>query len=132
MDWNGTSRFQILRTKLPEVYTWVHGRPTNSKHTPRTATFWTEEWPRLSKKKKKKQEEIAAWDEEETRLQEARRKREIFRILSEAEEYLKVISDARAKLEKCMVPSMPCTPKQECLGNRMLCRYSKTLGNLKL
>ena len=31
-------------------------------------------------------------------------------------EYIKVISDARAKPEKCVVPAMPCIPQEECSG----------------
>ena len=29
---------------------------------------------------------------------------------------LKVISEAREKLDKCVVPSMPCSPKEGCSG----------------
>ena len=51
--------------------------------------------------KKQKQEEIANWDEEKTSLQHARRRKGIFDVSSEDTEYLKVISEARATLEKC-------------------------------
>ena len=51
--------------------------------------------------KKQKQEEVTGWDDEKIRLQEVRRKRGIFCVSSEYTEYHKVISEARAKLEKC-------------------------------
>ena len=43
---------------------------------------------------------MPAWDIEKTRLQEARRKRRIFDVSSEETEDLKVITEARAKLER--------------------------------
>ena len=49
---------------------------------------------------------IAAWDEAKTGFQEARRRRGNFDVPSEGTEYLKVISEARATLVKCVVPSI--------------------------
>ena len=61
------------------------------------------------------QEETAAWDEEKTRLHEACRKRGIFNASSGETKYLKLISEAGAKLKKCTVPSMPCVPRKVCM-----------------
>ena len=58
------------------------------------------------RRNKKKQEEIASWDDEKIRLQEARRKRGIFDVSSEDAAYFKVISDSRAKLERCVAAAM--------------------------
>ena len=71
-------------------------------------TLWPEEWPRLSKKHK--QEEI----EEETRQQNTSRRRGIFDVESEDAEHFKVISEARAKLVRGVVPSMPGIHKEGC------------------
>ena len=63
-----------------------------------TDTIWPEERPRRSKKQLK--EEIAARDDEKI-------------VSSEDTEYLKMNSEAGAKLEKCTVPSMAlCSPKK--------------------
>ena len=64
---------------------------------------------RLSKKRE--QEDIAAWDEVKTRMQGSRRNQGIFDFTSEDTENLKVISEAQAKLETCVVPFMPCIPE---------------------
>ena len=53
--------------------------------------------------KKHKQEEMGAWQDEKARLQETRRSEGMFDV-------------ARAKLERCVVPSMPCVPNEECSG----------------
>ena len=38
----------------------------------------------------------------------------IFDVSSEDTEYVKVVSKAREHVEKCVGPSMPCIPKDEC------------------
>ena len=101
-EWNGTTRFQRLRMQLPEGNKWVNGRPTQVQKTTRLDTIGSEEWHRLLKKQKK--EEIATWDEEKTRLQHACRKRGNIDVSSEDTEHLKVISEGRVKLEKCVDP----------------------------
>ena len=93
----------------------------------RPDTIWPEQWPRLSKKPRP--DEIAAWDDEQTRLQEVRRKRGNFDVPSEDIEYLKVISEARAKLERYVVPSMPCIPKDDCSGKPDATPTFKCSGN---
>ena len=56
-------------------------------------TMRPEEWPRLSMKPKKREKFLENSVEEE--------------------DYLNVISEARAKLETCVVPSVPRVPKEE-------------------
>ena len=76
----------------------MNGRPTHVQKTARPDTIWPFEWPTLSKKQK--QEVAAAGDDEKTRLPEACRKKVIFDVSSQDTQYLKVISEARAKVEK--------------------------------
>ena len=64
--------------------------------------------------KETKKEETAAWDDEKTRLQKLREKGKISRFIRRYRKTIKVISQARAKLEWCVVPSVPCVPKGEC------------------
>ena len=79
-DWIGTTRFQILRTKIPEGHKCVNGRPTTIQKTTRPDKICREEWPRLSKKQTL--EPMANWDEEETRLHEACRKKILLNMTS--------------------------------------------------
>ena len=61
-------------------------------------TIWTEEWPRLSKKKKK--EKIASWSEEKRPDCKNHTRKEVSSRFSIADtDCLKVISDAREKIE---------------------------------
>ena len=92
----------------------VFGRPTKVQKTTRPDTIWPEEWLRLSKKQK--QQQIAASDDDKTRLEEARRRRLVFDVSPEDAEYTKLIFESRAKLERCVVPSMPCIPRDERTG----------------
>ena len=48
-EWTGTSRFQILRTRLPEGYEWVDGRPMKIQKTTRSDSKWPEASTQLSK-----------------------------------------------------------------------------------
>ena len=42
-EWTDTKRFQILRIKLPEGYTWVNDPPTTVHTTTPPDTIWSEE-----------------------------------------------------------------------------------------
>ena len=102
------------------MHKWVNGRPTKVQSTTRPDTILPEKWPRLPKKQEP--EEIAAWDEEKIRLQEeARRKRGVFDVSSKDPANLKVISEARTKLERCAVPSM----QRNALGKPTLLAHVK-------
>ena len=57
----GSTRFQILRTRLPEGYKWVVGRPTKIQKTTRADRIWPEAWTQLSKKQQ--ETKIAEWTE---------------------------------------------------------------------
>ena len=49
-EWTGTTRFQILRTTLPEGYKeGVNGRPSKIQKTTRPDSIWPEAWTQLSK-----------------------------------------------------------------------------------
>ena len=48
------------------------------------------------------------WAEESARPQTARRNRGIHKVWTDVKYYLKLIVDARTKLEKCTIPTVPC------------------------
>ena len=53
-EWTGTARFQNLRVRLPEGFTWVNGRPTQFQKTTRPDSIWPEAWTILSMKHNEK------------------------------------------------------------------------------
>ena len=71
---------------------------------------------------------MSAWSDEETRLQEALRQRGIDDVSSEDTEFLKVVSEARAKLEMCVVASMPCSSQRGMLREIRRCADIQILG----
>ena len=124
MDPNNS--FPNIEDEVPTGCKWVNGRPQKkTKNATRLDTSWPEEWPRPPKKQ---QQKIAAWDDERIRLQEARRKSGIFDVSSEDTEFLKVISEDRAKFEKCVVPSVPCIPKEDFSKETRRCADFQILG----
>ena len=105
----GTTRFQHMRTKLPEGYTWVNGRPTKVQHITRTDTIWPEEWTRQSQRPEK--EELANWDDTKTRLQATSTKERLRRVLTRRSRLTQGDRRSSSKtFRTCVVPSMPCTP----------------------
>ena len=52
MEWTGTTRIQILRTRLPDGYKWVDGRPSKIRKIARPDSTWYEPWTQSSKKQK--------------------------------------------------------------------------------
>ena len=97
-EWIGTTRSQILRIEFPELYTWASGRRTQVQNI-----------HDLIRSGPKNGQTV----EERTRLQAVRPTRWIFDVSSEDTEYLEMISEARAHLEKFVVPSMHCFPTDE-------------------
>ena len=65
-EWSGTTRFWILRTRLPEGYKWVDGRPTKIQNTTRPDRIWPEAWTQLPKEQKRTF--FAEWAEENSKL----------------------------------------------------------------
>ena len=61
----------------------------------------------------------------------ARRKIAFFVVSPEDHDDLKVISEAREKLDKCVVPSMPCSPKEGCSGKLAVLPMFCCLGRLE-
>ena len=89
-------RVNISRIKPPEAYKSVECRPTTVETTA-PDKIWLEKISQTIKETK--QEEIPSWDEDQTRLQEARRKKNLQRFIRRYI-MLKVISEPR----KCVVP----------------------------
>ena len=75
--------------------------------------LWPEAWTRLSKKQKNK--EIAVWEKAHARLHAARCNRGIHEVSADANDYLKVIADARLKPENRTVPVVSCVLGSECM-----------------
>ena len=48
-EWAGTTRFHILRTRLPEGYMWVTERPMTIPKPTRGESIWSEAWTQLSR-----------------------------------------------------------------------------------
>ena len=65
-----------------------------------------------------KNDEIAEWAEEIDKLQGARRNSVIYEVLTDDKDYLKVISDARVKLEK---DTKPCIVREDSQGKTQAC-----------
>ena len=55
---------------------------------------------------------IPDWEEEHARLQAARRNRRVHEVATGDTDDLKVIVDARLKLEKDLAPAMPCATRE--------------------
>ena len=65
---------------------------------------WPEAWTQLSEERRRRN--IAEWEEENAELQAARRIRRVNKKLTEDKDYMKLIADARQKLEKDIAPAM--------------------------
>ena len=87
-------------------YTWVNGRFTNS---PRSGPKNGPDFQRNTKSKRR----LQAATKKRPYCKKLDDQRGIFDVSSEDTEYLKVIAEARAKLETCGGSSMPCIPKDE-------------------
>ena len=103
-EWTGTTRFQILRTTVPEGYGWVGQWKTQKiQKTARPDSIWLEAW--ITHSKKQKENQIVEWAEENAKLQAARRNTGVYEVLTDDEDYFKVIADARLKLEQDAAPA---------------------------
>ena len=117
-EWTGTTRFQILRTRLPDRHKWVNGRPQKIQETTRLDRKWPESWTQLTKKQKENY--IAKWAEQSAKLQAARRNRGIYEVLTNSKDQFKVIADARLKLEKsyCSCCAVHCEGRRSRISER--------------
>ena len=95
--WTGTTRIQILRTRLLEGYKWVTWRPTKFKTT-RLDSILPGAWTQLPKKQKEQQ--MQEWREEHTKLQAVPASGKFARCRLDNKDFLKVNADARSNLEK--------------------------------
>ena len=96
-EWTGTARSHILRARLSEGYMWVNGRPSKiTDHQTRQLLASSLDMIFVRHKKKNK---LQNGQKKSAKLQTARRKREIYEVLTEDKDYFKVIADARLKLE---------------------------------
>ena len=113
MDWD--DKLPNLEFRAPRrihLGQWSKHPRVHNTNTTRHDTIWPEEWPRLSKMQK---QELSNWDDEKTRLQDSRGKRDFLRIRPKTHTTTgERISNAREKLETCVVPSVPCLPEEEC------------------
>ena len=84
----------------------------DSKKTTGPDSFRPEAWTQCSKKRR--ENEIAEWDEENAKLQAARCNRGLCEVLTNEEDYFKMITDARLKLEKgyCSCFAVCCEGRQ--------------------
>ena len=111
------TRFQILRTRLPESFKRFEGRPTKIQQSTRPDNTWPEASTRLNKRQKRKQI-FTEWAEVNATLQAARRKRGIHEGSADDNDHLNVIGDARLKLGTPIVPAKPCILGSQCWRER--------------
>ena len=71
--------------------------------TARPDSIRLEAW--ITHSKKQKYNQIAEWAEENAKLQAARRNTGVYEVLTDDEDYFKVISNARLKLESDAAPA---------------------------
>ena len=88
--------FYVLRPPGPPGYKWIEGRLTKIQQTSRPDNVWPEVWQSLSKKQKIA--ETAKWEIEKVKRDAARNKRGIFEVSADDKDYLKIMSEVRAKM----------------------------------
>ena len=82
------------------------GRPTTVQKTTRVDTIsGSKKCPRLTKKQEQEEREQLVTTEKQIANKLAEKR--VFDVSCEDTEYLKVISEARAKIERCVDSSMP-------------------------
>ena len=104
-SWRGKTVFTILRPRAPPGYEWVVGRLTKCQKTSRPGHLWPEIWSAMGKKPQKI--EIAKWEALQPKLKAARDKRGIWEIPEDDKDYLKIVSELRAKQSVPAAPAMP-------------------------
>ena len=106
-SWVGKTVFYILRTPPEPGFTYIYGRKTKiQSDTNRPGDMWPEVWNDLGKGKKKKA--IEKWKITKVKLQEARDKRDVgLYVSADDQEYVKIISELKAKLDLPAAPAMP-------------------------
>ena len=118
-SWTGFTESTLLSEKPPEGYMWSMWRLTERQATSRPDHLWQSSG--------RNWEEILSWrggksgHMKKPKLDNARKLRWIYFIDSEDKEFKETINNARKKLEKPMVPALPCI--DECWnieGNRDL------------
>ena len=110
--WTGTTRFQILRTRLPEGLRRVNGRPTKIQKTTRPDSIWPEAWTRLSQNQRDKRNGRMGTRRCQTASSTPQRRN----LRGIDRDYFKVIADARLKLEKDTALALPCIVKEDSRG----------------
>ena len=102
--WTGTTRFQILRARLPEGYKRESGKPTKSKKQLPDQTIFCLKLGRSYPKKQSGKRNCRM--EESAKLHAARRNKRIYEVSFGDKDVLKVTAEARPKLEKDNAPAM--------------------------
>ena len=93
--WTGSTRSQILRSRLPAGHTWVNGRPTKIQQTRRPDTFWPEFSCYILQATRERSSKRSRWRMK--RSNQFGKKRFIHEIDPHDSEYLKILSDAKDK-----------------------------------
>ena len=104
-SWRGKTVFTLLKPRAPPGYERVTGRLTKCQKTSRPGHLWPEIWSAMGKKQQKI--EIAKWEALQPKLKAAREKRGIWETPENDTEYLKIVSELRAKLSGPAAPAMP-------------------------
>ena len=118
-EWTGTTRFQILRTRLPEGYNWVDGRPMTIQKTTRPDSKWPEASTQLSKEQTQLQN-----GQTNVRNCKQHAATGIHEVLTDDKDYFNVIADARLKLVKDTAPALPCMAREDSRGKPQTCATS--------
>ena len=116
----GTTRFQILRTRPPEGFKCVHGRPEKIQNTTRLHNISPEAWRQISQDQKRKI--ICRMEKKEgSTLQTTGRNRRTYEVSVDDKDCLMVIAQARLKTEKENAVVMPCLLREDSRRNLRVC-----------
>ena len=101
----GEDCFILLRPRSPPGHKWIAGGLTKSQKTSRPDHICPEIWSAMGKKQQAA--EKAEWEALQPKLKAARDKRGLWEIPADDKDYLKILSDVRAKLSVPVAPAMP-------------------------
>ena len=112
--WTGSTKFNLLKERPPDRYTWCGWRLTRKQTTSRPDNVWPDMWKHMSDAAKSKAKQ--KWAIENPKLDNTRQFRGIFFIEPEDEEFKHTMKHARRKLEIPMPAAMPCKTPLNCRG----------------
>ena len=102
----GFTRFIVLTERPLDGFTWSGRRLTKKQTTSRPDNVWPDLWKHMSDASKRKEKQ--KWAIEKPKLDNARRLRGIFFIEPAAEEFQRIMKNARRKWEIPMLEATPC------------------------